>query len=191
MEKQSKLLIIGDSFAASTNSASWSQCLHGFDVDNLSSNGASEYRLIKQMHSVDAAKYDHVIFVHTSPNRIYVEHNPYYTASDTHNDCDLIYTDIHARLPDSYAKNVVWFFENVFDLNQAKYVHNLLIDNAIKQFPNALHMTFFECEHSAVKNLHSIWQNNPGNVNHMNAAGNALVTEFVTNQLKDLKHEQK
>jgi hypothetical protein len=174
-----KLLIIGDSFSASTDANSWCSSFNGFETHNMSMSGSSEYRLIKQLNSLDTSKYHNVIFVHTSPNRIYVEQNPYYQCSDTHNNCDLIFQDIHARLPDPYATNVVWWFENVFDLEQAMFNHNLLIDHALKKLSNALHLTFFDYAYPGVHSLHKIWKSNPGTINHMSAAGNQAVVQVL------------
>jgi hypothetical protein len=178
------LLIIGDSFSASTDTNSWCSNFVDFNVDNMSMSGSSEYRLIKQLNSVDITKYHEVIFVHTSPNRIYVENNPYHLSSKTHNNCDLIFQDIQAHLPDPYAANVVWWFKNVFDLDQAMFNHKLLIDFALKKLPNALHLTFFDYTHPGVHSLYEIWQAAPGKINHMNVAGNQAVVTVLKNLWK-------
>lgn len=172
-----KLLIIGDSFSASDDANSWCSKFHDFETHNVSMSGSSEYRLIKQLNSLDVTDYCQVIFVHTSPNRIYVDQNPYHEFSSTHNHCDLIFQDIHARLPDPYAANVVWWFENVFDLEQAMFNHTLLVEHALKKLPNALHLTFFDYALPGVHSLHKIWKDHPGTINHMSAAGNQVVIE--------------
>ena len=183
MEHKRKLLIIGDSFAASTHASSWVTGLGNFDVDNLASNGASEYRLIKQIPA-SIHQYANVIFVHTSPNRLYVENNPYHVNSATHAKCDLIYSDIHSRLPDEYAGHVTWFFENLFDIKQAEFVHELQVKYAQSQLPNAVHITFFEYMIPGVINLHHVWKQHPGDINHMNAAGNAAVRKLIKRRLQ-------
>lgn len=177
-----KLLIFGDSFSASHDSASWVDLLGDYDVTNLSMSGSSEYRLIKKLNDTEIHA-DSVIFVHTSPNRIYVETNPYHANSDTHKYCDLIFQDVHAQLPDQFAQNVVWWFENIFDLEHAEFLHRLLIDYSIQKVPQALHLTFFDLEHPGVYNLHQLWQQNPGNVNHMDDRGNQLTAEFIRKHL--------
>ena len=178
-----KLLIIGDSFSMSDHESSWPNQLDNFEIHNLSMRGSSQYRLIKKLNSVHLNDYARVVFVHTSPNRIYVEQHPYYTDSITHPQCDLIFQDMYSRLPDNYAKQVTWWFENIFDLEQAEFVHALSIDYILSRIPTALHLTFFNYDHSGVENLHSTWQTNQGNINHMNLHGNQLVADFVKRKL--------
>ena len=178
-----KLLVIGDSFSASSDPASWVNYLGNYVVHNESTNGSSEYRFIKKIDTANATKYDRVIFVHTSPNRIYVEKNPYYTTSSDHKNCDLIYQDVCSRLPDYYATQVSWWFENIFDVSHAKFTHSLLLDYAVQHIPNALHLTFFDYDHDPVINLHKIWKDHPGKINHMSQTGNQLVAEFVKNRI--------
>jgi len=176
-------MILGDSFAASTDTSSWASNLTGYKVANFSMSGAGEYKLIKKLNNVDIDSYDKHIVVHTSANRIYIENNPYYPEHASHSQCDLIYQDMHARLPDKFAENVVWWFEKVFDLEQAQFTHNLLIDYAVNKLPNAIHVSFFNIDHPKVHNLHYIWKNNPGTVNHLDSQGNKLVLEFLTKHL--------
>ncbi len=176
-----KILIIGDSFSASDDEHSWTKQLKEYQVDNMSMCGSSEYRLIKKIDQINVSQYQRVIFVHTSPNRIYLNSNPYYQHSDTHHNCDLIYSDIYSKLPDFFAKQVVWWFENIFDLEQAKFNHSLLLDYAIKKLPDALHITFFDYDHPGIKNLHHIWKKHPGKINHMSIEGNQDVLEFLSN----------
>lgn len=177
-----KLLIIGDSFSASTHADSWTNLLGDYEVTNLSMSGSSEYRLVKQLNDTDITDHQ-VIFVHTSANRIYVETNPYHVDSDTHKYCDLIFQDIHAKLPDPYAEKIVWWFENIFDLEQAEFLHRLLINSSMQKIPQALHLTFFDYTYPGVHNLHQLWQRNPGNINHMDRRGNQSAAEFIRTHL--------
>lgn len=132
-------------------------------------------------------QFDFVIVTHTSPNRIYIEKNPYYQKSQTHAKCDLIYEDIRSRLPDSFAQHVTWWFENVFDLDQAQHLHALICEQikVLLSSKSTLHMSFFKIGYiDGIKILHDIWQDNPGTVNHMNQVGNQMVAEFVKHQLQ-------
>jgi len=183
-----KILIVGDSFA-SYHRDSWTCHLgNNFLVDNLAANGSSEYRILKTIGQLDISKYNCMIVVHTSPNRIYIEKNPYYEKSATHPKCDLIYEDVCSRKPDKFAENVSWWFENVFDLEHANTVHNLLINHIINQthaIP-ALHISFFDNNHNLLYNLHSIWKKYPGDVNHLSNKGNQQVAEFIRDKLKEV-----
>jgi hypothetical protein len=178
-----RLLIIGDSFSASTSTEGWNNLIEHYQVENLSSCGSSEYRLIKILDQTNTDEFDKIIFVHTSPYRIYVKENPYYVNSNTHKKCDLLYADVKSYLPDEFAQHVSWWFEHVFDLDQAKFVHERLVDYAIQKIPQSLHLTFFDYNHANVFNLHKIWKNNPGDINHMNTRGNQQVIDFVNQHL--------
>lgn len=172
-----KVLIVGDSFAASNDENSWTNLLSDYDVTVCAMSGASEYRLLKAFESHQIDLFDCVIFVHTSPNRIYIEQNPYYKQG-THKHCDLLYADIKSRLPDKFAKNVCWWFENVFDIEHAQYAHRLLFKQS-QVTNNMLHITFFDIDYPQLKNWHSIWQENKGTINHMNINGNQLVASNI------------
>ena len=50
------------------------------------------------------------------------------------------------------------------------------------EVPNSHHLTFFESSRVEFVNLNHIWVNHQGEINHMNANGNQLVSEIV-NQL--------
>ncbi len=178
-----RLLIIGDSFSASTAAEGWNNLIDHYQVDNLSTCGSSEYRLIKILDQTNTDKFDKIIFVHTSPYRIYVKENPYYVNSDTHKNCDLLYADIESYLPDEFAQHVSWWFEHVFDLDQANFIHKRSIDYVIEKIPQALHLTFFDYNHDRVFNLHKVWKNNLGSINHMNKRGNQQVVDFVNQHL--------
>ena len=181
-----KVLIVGDSFATQEPKGWTWQLGKEFEITNLASAGSSQYRVLKNVLEIDLDHFDFVIVVHTSPNRIYVETNPYYKDSKTHPDCDLIYEDIRSKRPDIFAEHVTWWFEHVFDLEQAKYMHQLICEKirCLLIGKYALHMTFFELEHIGnIEILHHIWKEHPGSINHLNETGNRLVAEFVRNKL--------
>ena len=78
-----KILICGDSFAVNhvefdKNSCGWSNLLanDNYDVINLAQAGVGEYKIFKQLTSVDLEKFDAVIVCHTSPNRVYIQQHP-------------------------------------------------------------------------------------------------------------------
>jgi hypothetical protein len=183
---QKKILLIGDSFSTSNDTCSWTTQLDNAIVDNLSSNGSSEYRIVKKLMSADVTKYDFFIVVHTSPNRIYVKNNPVHTNSVTHPTCDLIYQDIKSATPTKFTDSVGWWFENVFDLEHALDVHNILIEKSMWLLTNkpSLHLTFFDLDNSNLTTLHHVWKKYPGDVNHLSKDGNIKVAEFVNKQLQ-------
>jgi hypothetical protein len=180
-----KILLIGDSFSAATTKQSWVSLLN-HNITNISSCGSSEYRVIKKLLNSKIEMFDHIIIVHTSPYRIYTEFNPLHQHSNTHKNCDLLYQDAKDKTGIKFADNVCWWFENIFDLQQADLVHQLLINhsfNIIKSIPST-HITFFEnVKESKVHNLSHIYHNHPGDINHMDVNGNQLVANYVCNIL--------
>jgi hypothetical protein len=177
-----EVLIIGDSFAASNHNDSWTKLLHNCKITNLSSNGSSEYRIFKKLVETDLTLFSHVIMVHSSSYRIYIDHNPLHLDSDTHQTCDLIYQDIKSATQTTFTQNVTWYFENVFNLEQADVVHSLLIEKMINLTAThqTLHLSFFENEKNPnIINLNSIWKKHPGSINHLDNIGNRMVANFI------------
>jgi hypothetical protein len=179
-----KILIVGDSFAASADQASWTNLNGQYQVTNLSQAGSSEYRIVKTLKQAIAQSWDHVIVVHTSPNRIYVEHNPLHQNSNTHQHSDLIFQDVENHRGDQFADHVCWWFENIFELEQAEFMHQLLIEKAqqITAHVPATHISFFDIN-STVENLHWIWKKHPGTINHLDNIGNELVMKHLLAKL--------
>ena len=182
-----KCLIIGDSFAANTQSQSWIQCLDMFDITNLSANGISEYKILKKLNSVNILDFSHVIIVHTSPNRVYVQNNPLHYTDPDYKECDLIYSDV-AEKSGEYSKNVLWYFKHIFDLEYAETVYELMVERINKNLSThcTLHLTFFNnIKNPLINDLSEIWQKYPGNINHLSVEGNQKVLEFVLANLND------
>jgi hypothetical protein len=181
-----KILLVGDSFSYSNASDSWTTQINDCAINNLSTNGSSEYRILKKIMSADISSYDFAIIVHTSPNRIYVKDNPLHINSSTHASCDLIYQDIKSAEPNEFTNNVSWWFENIFDLEYARDIHKVLIETSmllLKDIPS-LHLTFFDLDNILnLNNLHYIWKKYPGNINHLSSNGNTKVAEFINKQL--------
>lgn len=173
------ILIVGDSFSASESTSSWTNLL-GCPITNISSNGSSEYRILKKILSKKLDHYDAVIVTHTSPNRIYVDYNPTHLDTIGYRDCDLIYSDVKDKQTE-FAKNASWYFENVFDLEQANLVHRLMIDKIIQltQPVKNIHVSFFDFGYPGLINLHHIWKQCPGDVNHLNLNGNIKVANII------------
>jgi len=190
-----KILLVGDSFAANWNSSitgeqAWWQLLsQDHKVHNIAQPGCGEYKILKQILSSDLEKYDLVIVCHTSPYRIHTVKNPVHL-NGSHANSDLIYTDI-AESNDSKEKtHILYFFENIFDLDYARCIHNLVkkeITQVLKSYNN-LHISFFEDFTNIYKNLeeinfYNIWKENPGQINHLNSLGNQKVYSEIKKRL--------
>lgn len=180
-----KLLIVGDSFSCSSSPDSWIDLLQDWNITNMSSNGSSQYRIYKKISSIQIQNFDANIIVHTSPNRIFVKNNPLYKSHKTHSDCDLLYTDLEDKKGIPYADSVLWWFENVFDLDQAQDLCNLMIEDCIKKTSSAksIHLTFFDLNHPKLLNLYHIWKKYPGTINHLNKDGNQVVASLIQKML--------
>ena len=177
-----RLLIVGDSFAANSQQLCWTKLLTEFAVTNLSTNGSSEYRIFKKLVETDLTQFSHIVVVHTSPYRIYIEDNPLHLVSQTHRTCDLIYQDVKSAKSTTFTQNILWYFENVFDLEQADAVHDMIVEKIVKltSAHQTLHLSFFEDEkNSNITNLNFIWKKNPGTINHLNEIGNKQVANLI------------
>jgi len=107
------VLIVGDSFAADwsvkyKNVVGWPNLLaEHHTVTNLAQAGVSEYKIYKQLISVDLATFDLVIITHTSPYRMVTCRHPIHYHSDSlHQHADLLFSDIEYH----YKKTFKRFF---------------------------------------------------------------------------------
>jgi len=188
-----RLLIVGDSFAANSQQFCWTKLLPEFAVTNLSTNGSSEYRIFKKLVETDLTQFSHIIVVHTSPYRIYIDDNPLHLVSETHRTCDLIYQDVKSASPTTFTQNIVWYFENVFDLEQADAIHDMIVEKIVKltSAHQTLHLSFFEDEkNNNIINLNSIWKKHPGSINHLDNIGNEKVANFIKTTYNITKESQ-
>ena len=184
-----KVLIVGDSFAADwtakySDQKGWPNYLsEQYSVTNLAQAGCSEYKIRKQLDSVNLNEFSHCIVSHTSPNRIPVEHNPLHTNDILHHSCDFIYADI-CESKNSSVQSIKEYYEKHFYQEYYDYVHSLIIndiDKLIKQSSvNTLHITFFDIQHPLInKNYFNIFQAFPGKINHLSDSGNKRIFEDI------------
>lgn len=190
-----KLLICGDSFAADwtvkVKGVGWVNLLErDYKVTNLAQAGCSEYKILKQLQSIDLADYDLVLVSHTSPFRLYVNEHPVHSKDTLHKNSCLLYTDVLEHLPDHpELKPVVEYFEKYFDVEYMEHMHNLLLREIEELCPyRTLHVS-----HIDWKNLHQfenfinfkdVFQKHRGSINHYNDVGNKLVYDKIYRQLK-------
>lgn len=186
-----KILICGDSFAADWTikygNIGWPNMLaNEYKVTNLAQAGCSEYKIYQQLSSISLSQFDKIIVSHTSPYRIYVSEHPIHKSDTLHKDSDLIYSDIKEHAKDN--KNLIPilnYFENYFDLEYSKFIHNLIckeIDNKLQNFP-VLHITSFDWDglykFNKIINFYKLFQKNKGLINHYNLEGNKKVFETL------------
>jgi len=125
-----KILICGDSFAADWTvkhkGTGWPNMLANlYQVTNLAQAGCSEYKILKQIQSVDLFEYDKIIVWHTSPYRIYVEEHPTHNKDVLHKNCDFIYSDVKAQQSKELTP-IIDYFEKYFSFEYADFVHSLI-----------------------------------------------------------------
>lgn len=191
-----KLLICGDSFAADwtikyTGKLGWVNMLEKeFQVTNLAQAGCSEYKIYKQIKSLELKKFDNIIVSHTSPYRIYTDHHPVHYRDKLHKNSCFIYSDIKEHIknfPELTSLND--FFENYFNFEYAEHVHNLLCMEIESYCPaSTLHITNIDWN-----NLHefknwlkfdNIFKDHRGVINHYNDEGNKMIFDKILEYFK-------
>jgi hypothetical protein len=179
---QTMIWIFGDSFSASKSPESWVSLLDQ-PVNNFASNGSSEYRIYKNYYAerCNIGTSDTVLFVHTSPSRIFLKDNRSISSRhlESHTNCDIIINDVFEKK----EKEFMQILESIWDDEYFDDIFDLIIDK-LQTVPNSIHITFFETNRADVIQLHHVWAANSGNINHMNEDGNRLVANIV----KQLTH---
>jgi hypothetical protein len=192
-----KLLICGDSFAADwtvkVNGKGWVNLLEqDYKVTNLAQAGCSEYKILKQLQSVNLSKFDLVLVSHTSPYRLYVKEHPIHNKDALHKNSCLLYTDILEHISEyPELKPIVEYFDCYFDIEYAEHMHNLLLKEIEEYCPwHTLHISHIEW-----KNLHQfenflnfkdVFSKNRGSINHYDTEGNRIVYDSVLNRLREM-----
>lgn len=186
---KNKLLIAGDSFAADwqSNIPGWPNLLaNDYDITNIAQAGCSEYKIYKQLCSVNLEAFDHIIVSHTSPYRIYTKENPVHKNNPVHKDSCFIYSDVSEHKLSCVAE----FFEKHFDTEYAEHVHNLLLKDIESMSPkNTIHITSFVWDrlYKCINwiDFNKVFVSHRGIVNHYNNKGNYIVYNKLLKELKN------
>lgn len=190
-----KLLICGDSFAADWTvkypGTGWPNLLaKKYDVTNLAQAGCSEYKIYKQLVSIDLGLFDNIIVFHTSPNRIYTNSHPVHYNDPLHCNSDLIYMDIkeHGKSNKKLVP-IIEYFEKHFDIDHAVFSHNLLCEHIEVMLAsyNVIHATGFDYsglyEFNEFLDYSRFADPKLGNINHFNIAANQYIYEDLISRL--------
>lgn len=200
-----KILIIGDSFAADwtvkyDNVLGWPNLIaQKHDVTNLAQAGVSEYRILKQLESVNVEEFDLVIASHTSVSRIPTRCHPVHSNDPLHKSADLILSDVdyHAsRLRNWFnraLKAAKDFYIYHYDAEYQDLVYELIrtrINSMCKDVPviavtNLITDQKFNIEPYAVT-IDDIQQKHPGLANHLSPEGNIQVATRVLAMIKEI-----
>jgi hypothetical protein len=184
------ILICGDSFSSRTGNRGWPELLEqDYNVTNISQAGCSEYRILKQVESVDLSLFDAIIINHTSPFRVYIKEHPIHKDDTLHHSCDLIYKDVNEHRKHNVMQIAKDYFENIFDIDHAKDMYKLIlekIDRLTATIPtiHCSHLEWDDLYH--FKNFiyfNDIWKNCCGQVNHYNSTGNEIVYSSIKDKL--------
>jgi hypothetical protein len=192
-----QILICGDSFAADWTvkypGQGWPNKLaQDHQVTNIAQAGCGEYKILKQLQSIDLNKFDTVIVSHTSPYRIYVHQHPVHQKDSLHVNSDLIYADIqeHAKT-DRSLKCVVDFFEQYFDTDYACFVHGLIcekIDQLLQEFKGTvLHITNIDWNNlyqfPDMISYADLFETHRGTMNHYDEHGNKEIYQQLSRRI--------
>lgn len=192
-----KLLICGDSFAADWTvkhkGYGWVNLLEqNYKVTNLAQAGCSEYKILKQLQSIDLNKFDLVLVSHTSPYRLFVKEHPVHSKDRLHKNSCLLYSDIIEHLPEhSNLQPVADYFDKYFDLEYAEFMHNLLLEKIDSLCgSNTLHVSHIKWDNlykfKNFINFEKIFEKYRGSMNHYNPQGNDIVYERVLAKLRGI-----
>lgn len=188
------IVIAGDSFAtkSSTSILSWMELLEEeHQVTNLAQAGIGEYKIYKQLCSVDVNEFDLVIVSHTSPSRIHTTNHPIHK-SGLHKNCDLILTDLieHFRPFNTSLHTAKNFFKYHYDEEYQIDIYNLLR----RQINDMICVPYISLSHVEIVNslaieqyninLSSLWADERGTINHYTEIGNRFVFKRIQDELK-------
>ena len=197
-----KILIVGDSFASDwsikyNNYPGWTNLIaDDYEVTILSQPGCSEYKILKQLQSIDINQYELIIISHTSPGRIYTPEHPVHSQDLLHKNSDLIYTDIeyHAskftNLFNSALTTAYDFFVYHYDEEYYNHVYQLLRNEITEQVADCptLIVNHLPCLSNYTGNnildFSSMLETHRGTINHFSQDGNQIIYQAVKNYIE-------
>lgn len=190
-----KILIVGDSFSSvwPDKDTGWVNLLaKDYKVTNLSEPGIGEYKILKQLESVNPNNFDCVIVSHTSPSRIHTRNHPLHKKGFRKN-CDLIFNDLDNRF-NFFNLNLLaskLFFKYHYDDEYQIDIYNLIREK-IKTLIKTKYISISHVEIAAklaVEKYHvdfsTLWSKERGYVNHYTDAGNLSVYNTIKEILEN------
>lgn len=190
-----KILIIGDSFAADWSVKykeykGWPNILaEEFDVHNIAQAGIGQYKILKQIQSVNVSDYDCVISSYTSPYRVHTHTHPVHNKDELHKNCDLLAGDIEYWIKNDQKNNESLitarnWFKYHFDFEYQDDIHKLLIKECDRLIYDIKHLKVSNLisDHNISLSFKDLCKKHPGIINHMSKEGNCI----VANEIKKL-----
>jgi len=182
-----KILIVGDSFSADWTikhkGRGWPNLLASkYNVTNLSQAGVSEYKIYKQIKSVDTDSYDKIIISHTYPFRIYTKVNPFTRKDPLRCNSDIVLNDLYSKHNFS-AFIIKKFLKYHFDETYYLDMYQCWFEK-LKSFNNCVHIKHLNIPIDVDIDFHKYWLSNRGFINHYNSLGNQHIFEILDEHLK-------
>lgn len=184
-----KILIAGDSYASDwhTNKEWWKQL--PYDITNIAQAGSSQYRILKSLPNLEM--YDVIIIAHTSPYRIYTEHNLLHQDSITHKDSDYLIGDVIDKGGDM-ARAMKKYVEYFHNDEYVMYQHRKICDDIINKTKDKPTLNISGFDYSDIYQfndyLHipSIVNYERGKICHMNETTNITLSYVIEEKIKNL-----
>lgn len=196
-------MIIGDSFAAvyPNDTKGWPILLaEHHTVINLAQAGVSEYKIWKQLESVDLEKFDLIIASHTSPYRVHTKKHPIHK-TQLHKNCDLLLSDIDGRFAglNSSLRSAQGYFNYHFDEVYYRDIYKLIREKIekiiIRSKVNCLNIDNLKASLPFAReqwnlDFTNLWLDHRGDINHYTEQGNKLVLEKILQEIRNEYHEK-
>jgi len=187
------ILLCGDSFAADWPGEGWPKKLAlKYNVRNLSQAGVGEYKILKQLESVNRLNYDLVIVSHTSPSRVHTRQHPIHK-DGLHKNCDLIFNDVDRfsffnKSLDSAKQWFKYHYDEEYQIDIYKMLRQKIKSIIKKPYISISHADIpedlvIECTHLDFK---SLWKNHRGLINHYDDEGNCEVFKILDKKIQEL-----
>jgi hypothetical protein len=182
-----KILICGDSFAASRDPESWTSLLaQSHDVTGHGWKGCGEYKIYQQLKIQHLDAFDLALISHTSATRVHINAHPLYQLPHEHAKADLIYNDVcYHRQKNVVLDTAARYFEQIFDIEYYEFVHSLILDRIGSDLSAVRSLHLFPLYVPSVHpfehwlDIRSIVVDNPGSINHCSNFGNWKIFESI------------
>jgi hypothetical protein len=171
-----KIFVFGDSFAANENG--WVKTIPG-DITNFAENGIGEYKIYKKI--MTNLNFDKAIVCHTSPWRVHARRHPIHCKDPNRSNNDFLLNDVeHYSKLNNEMSLVNSYLMKYYDPDYQLDIYKLLVKE-IMNLKDTINITFHNREDTDLiqTNFNDIWKTHPGEINHMSAEGNEIISKKV------------
>ena len=190
------ILIVGDSFAAVWPGAvdGWVNLLaRKHNVTNIAQAGCGEYKILKQLESVDLKSFDLVIVSHTSPSRVHTVSHPIHR-DGFHKNCDLLITDIveHQEFFNPSLRTAQGWFRYHYDDQYQIDIYNLIRKKISDILTTTPYISLTHVDISRDLTIESnnidfsdLWKKERGVTNHYTIHGNKTIYNKILDHIDE------